>query len=213
MANNSSEHAFSEDELLRAAQEGSEEASAEVYGRLDHALAGFIFRYLKNSGCTHPQEHTDETRDRTWTNIVRRLQDLRGLEDMRNKSNLFVWMIRVARTAAVMHLRECLREQGSLVALEDEPAVEPDPDKEDLVSLPVEELSDEEVLALTELRLTDEQQAALDDLLARNQEGTLDAEGQRQLDELMRLYEHGLLRKSQALRVAVERELIEPLQQ
>ncbi|HKR01616.1 MAG TPA: hypothetical protein VJT09_13135 [Pyrinomonadaceae bacterium] len=77
--------------------------------------------------------------------------------------------------------------------------------------LPVEELSDKEVLALTELQLTEGQQAILDDLLTRNREGTLDAEGQKQLDELMRLYEHGLLRKSQALRVAVQRELIEPL--
>lgn len=78
--------------------------------------------------------------------------------------------------------------------------------------LPVEELSDEEVLALTELRLTDEQQTALDNLLSRHQEGTLDTEGQRRLNELMRLYEQGLLRKAQALRVAVQRELIEPLQ-
>ncbi|MDX6696380.1 MAG: hypothetical protein QOF02_3983 [Blastocatellia bacterium] len=77
---------------------------------------------------------------------------------------------------------------------------------------PVEELSDTEVLALTELRLTDEQQATLSDLLARNREGALAAEGQKQLDELMRLYEHGLLRKSQALRVAAQRELIAPLQ-
>jgi hypothetical protein len=76
---------------------------------------------------------------------------------------------------------------------------------------PLEELSDEEVLALTGLRLADEQQAVLDDLLARNREGTLDVEGQQQLDELMRLYEHGLLRKSQALRAAVRRGLVEPL--
>jgi hypothetical protein len=81
-----------------------------------------------------------------------------------------------------------------------------------VTELPVEELSDAEVLALTELRLTDEQQTTLSELLARNQEGTLDAEGQKQLDGLMRLYEHGLLRKSQALRVAVQRELIAPLQ-
>jgi DNA-binding transcriptional ArsR family regulator len=74
------------------------------------------------------------------------------------------------------------------------------------------DLSDAEVLALTELQLTDEQQATLSQLLAQNQEGTLAAEGQKQLDELMRLYEHGLLRKSQALRVAVQRELIAPLQ-
>jgi hypothetical protein len=74
------------------------------------------------------------------------------------------------------------------------------------------DLSDAQVLALTELRLTDEQQASLSQLLEQNQEGTLDEEGQRHLDELIRLYEHGLLRKSQALRVAVQRELIVPLQ-
>jgi hypothetical protein len=81
-----------------------------------------------------------------------------------------------------------------------------------VTELPIEELSDKEVLALTELQLTPEQQATLDDLLEQNREGTLDTEKQKRLDELMRLYEHGLLRKSQALRVAVQRELIEPLQ-
>jgi hypothetical protein len=78
--------------------------------------------------------------------------------------------------------------------------------------MPVEALPDEEVLALTGLHLTDEQQAVLSDLLAKNQDGTLDAEGRRQLDALMRVYEHGLLRKAQALRVAVQRGLREPLQ-
>jgi|GraSoiStandDraft_46_1057282.scaffolds.fasta_scaffold191214_2 hypothetical protein len=77
---------------------------------------------------------------------------------------------------------------------------------------PIEELADAEVLALAELRLTDEQDASLSGLLERNREGTLDADGQRELDEMMRLYEHGLLRKSQALKVAVQRGLREPLQ-
>lgn len=77
---------------------------------------------------------------------------------------------------------------------------------------PVDELSDQEVLALTEILLSDEQQASMDDLLEQNREGTLSVDGQRQLEELMRLYEHGLLRKSQALRVAVQRGLREPLQ-
>lgn len=76
---------------------------------------------------------------------------------------------------------------------------------------PVEELSDEEVLTLTELRLTDEQESALSDLLERNREGELDADGRHRLDEMMRLYEHGLLRKSQAFKVAVQRGLREPL--
>ena len=78
--------------------------------------------------------------------------------------------------------------------------------------IPVEELSDAETLALTELQLTVEQQTLLSDLLARNREGTLDPEGRRQLDTLMHIYEHGLLRKAQALRVAVQRGLRAPLE-
>lgn len=77
---------------------------------------------------------------------------------------------------------------------------------------PVDELPDEEVLALTELQLTPLQEANLSDLLVRNREDALDVAGRRKLDELMRLYEHGLLRKAQALRVAVQRGLREPLQ-
>ena len=76
---------------------------------------------------------------------------------------------------------------------------------------PVEELSDDEVLALSELRLTDEQDASLSELIEQNREGKLDADGQRELDEMMRLYERGLLRKSQALKVAVQRGLRESL--
>ena len=76
---------------------------------------------------------------------------------------------------------------------------------------PVGELPDEEVLSLTELRLTGEQEEALSRLLEQNREGTLGAEDRHRLDELMRHYERGLLRKSQALRVAVERGLRAPL--
>jgi hypothetical protein len=66
---------------------------------------------------------------------------------------------------------------------------------------------------LTELQLTPTQEASLSELLVHNREGMLDAEGRRKLDELMHIYEHGLLRKAQALRVAVQRGLREPLQQ
>lgn len=79
--------------------------------------------------------------------------------------------------------------------------------------LPVEDLPDEEVLALTSLQLSSEQEARLSELLVTNREGKLDRAGQRELGELMSLYENGLLRKSQALRVAVQRGLREPLQQ
>jgi hypothetical protein len=78
--------------------------------------------------------------------------------------------------------------------------------------LPVEDLPDEAVVALTVLQLTPEQQATLSRLLAQNREEQLNAEDRRQLDTLMRLYEQGLLRKAQALRVAVQRGLREPLQ-
>ena len=81
-----------------------------------------------------------------------------------------------------------------------------------VTELPVDELPDQEVLALTELQLAPEQQAALSELLMQNREGALNDEGQHRLDEMMRIYEHGLLRKAWALRVAVQRGLREPLQ-
>ncbi len=81
-----------------------------------------------------------------------------------------------------------------------------------VIERPVEELHDVDLLALTEIQVTDAQQETLSELLERNREGDIDEDGKRQLDELMRLYEHGLLRKSQALRVAVERELCASLQ-
>ena len=77
---------------------------------------------------------------------------------------------------------------------------------------PVDTLPDEEVLALTELQLSDEQQTTLSSLLVRNQDNSLSTEERQQLDALIHLYEHGLLRKAQALRVAVDRGLREPLQ-
>jgi hypothetical protein len=77
---------------------------------------------------------------------------------------------------------------------------------------PVEELSDSDVLGLTQLKFSDEQQAELRDLLDRNCENSLDEQDRLRLDDLMRVYERGLLRKSQALRVAVQRGLLEPLQ-
>lgn len=77
--------------------------------------------------------------------------------------------------------------------------------------IPMESLSDDEVLALSEMKYSDEQDAILSDLLARQRENQIDSEGRRQLNDLMRVYERGLLRKAQALRVAVERGLREPL--
>ncbi len=83
--------------------------------------------------------------------------------------------------------------------------------EETVAETQIEDLTDEEILALTENKLDDEQQNNFSLLLELNCEGTLNDEGKRKLDEMMRIYENGLLRKSKALRVAVERGLIAPL--
>lgn len=75
----------------------------------------------------------------------------------------------------------------------------------------VEDLTDEEILALTENRFDDERQRKFSRLLERNREGILENSEKRELDEMMQIYENGLLRKSKALRVAVERGLIASL--
>lgn|SRR5262249_32626439 len=51
---------------------------------------------------------------------------------------------------------------------------------------PVESLSDEEVLALSEMMLPSEQDTELSDLLARQRENELDEYGRQRLNELMR---------------------------
>ena len=76
---------------------------------------------------------------------------------------------------------------------------------------PVTELSDTEVLALTELQMTADQDRRLSTLLERQQAGQLsDSEG-HELLALMQVYQEGLLRKAQALHEAVRRGLREPL--
>jgi hypothetical protein len=73
--------------------------------------------------------------------------------------------------------------------------------------LPVESLPDDWVLALCDTQMEQEQQEALSELLARNREGQLNNEEVNQLDELMQVYRHGLVRKARSLKVAVERGL------
>jgi hypothetical protein len=52
-----------------------------------------------------------------------------------------------------------------------------------------------------------DQNEELSHLLARNREGQLDEVERQRLDELMQVYRAGLLRKAQALKVAVEKGL------
>ena len=76
----------------------------------------------------------------------------------------------------------------------------------------IEELSNEEIIALTNLQFDENQQESFSYLLEKNRENLLTDAEKFQLDELMRIYENGLLRKSNALRIAVGRGLIAPLQ-
>jgi hypothetical protein len=77
--------------------------------------------------------------------------------------------------------------------------------------VPVDALSDADILRLCDLQLSAPKQDALHDLLARNREGQLDATERPQLDALMQQYRRGLVRKAQAWQVAVTRGLRAPL--
>lgn len=77
--------------------------------------------------------------------------------------------------------------------------------------VPVEMLSDAQVLALSDQQMSEEQQRDLGDLLERQREGRLDQSARRQLADLMNVYRRGLIRKAQALKVAVDRGLLPPL--
>jgi len=79
--------------------------------------------------------------------------------------------------------------------------------------VPVEDLSNEEVLKLCDLQMPRKQQKELSDLLAKNREGELDDAGRARLDELMEIYQNGMVRKAEALMVAVKRNLRAPLSQ
>ncbi|WP_414756371.1 hypothetical protein [Anabaena sp. CCY 9910] len=76
---------------------------------------------------------------------------------------------------------------------------------------PVSVLSNEQVLALTELQMEAEQDARLSELLDCQQAGTITEDERIELQTLMQIYQEGLLRKATALSEAVKRGLIEPL--
>lgn len=76
-----------------------------------------------------------------------------------------------------------------------------------ITDLPIESLPDEQVLVLCDLKMSPDQQTALSNLLAGNQEGQLSQAETRELDELMQIYRRGLVRKARALQVAVSRGL------
>jgi hypothetical protein len=75
----------------------------------------------------------------------------------------------------------------------------------------VTSLSDEDVLALTELQMLPAQERRLSALLQKQQAQALSDPERAELLALMQVYQEGLLRKAQALREAVRRGLRMPL--
>lgn len=80
-----------------------------------------------------------------------------------------------------------------------------------ITELPVESLPDDQVLVMCDLQMAPDQQEVFSDLLARHREGQLNDVEVHQLNELMQVYRSGLVSKARALKVAVERGLIPPI--
>jgi hypothetical protein len=77
--------------------------------------------------------------------------------------------------------------------------------------LPLDSLSDERILELCDMELTEEQQRELSDLLAGSREANLPENEAIRLEELMQVYRRGMVRKAEAIKVAVQRGQRPPL--
>ena len=73
---------------------------------------------------------------------------------------------------------------------------------------PISVLSDEQIIALTQLQMEPEQDQRLSNLLDKQQAGILTNNQRLELLTLMQIYQEGLLRKATALSEAVKRGLI-----
>ncbi|MFQ5859713.1 MAG: hypothetical protein ACE5LU_29305 [Anaerolineae bacterium] len=75
---------------------------------------------------------------------------------------------------------------------------------------PVTSLDDEELLQLCDLQMKPEQSQRLSELLEKQRERQLADDERPELWALMRVYEHALVRKSEALAEAAKRGLLQP---
>ena len=75
---------------------------------------------------------------------------------------------------------------------------------------PVTSLDDKELLQLCDLQMKPEQSQRLSELLEKQRELQLADDERPELWALMRVYEHALVRKSEALAEAVKRGLLQP---
>jgi hypothetical protein len=76
---------------------------------------------------------------------------------------------------------------------------------------PISLLSNEQVLALTEVHMEPGEDIYVSELLDKQQAGTLTETERYELQTLIQTYQEGLLRKATALSEAVRRGLMEPL--
>jgi hypothetical protein len=72
-------------------------------------------------------------------------------------------------------------------------------------------LSDEDVIAMADLRLSPEENQRLSELLELNSEGAITAEQSAELDDLMQIHNDALLKKSLGWAEAVRRKLRAPI--
>lgn len=77
----------------------------------------------------------------------------------------------------------------------------------DEYDVPVEKLSDEEILLLCDYEMNPYHAYELRNLLYHHREGDLDRTDSERLDELLQIYRKGIVRKSRALQVAAARGL------
>lgn len=75
----------------------------------------------------------------------------------------------------------------------------------------MQDMTDAQVIALTELQLSANEDERLGELLDKQQAGELTDDERPDLNRLMQVYQEGLLLKSEALAEAVSRGLIPPL--
>lgn len=71
----------------------------------------------------------------------------------------------------------------------------------------ISSLPDAQVLALCDLELSPQEQTQLGDLLGKQRENQLQEDEVQQLNQLLQCYRRGLMRKAEAWKVAVERDL------
>jgi hypothetical protein len=80
-------------------------------------------------------------------------------------------------------------------------------DRGSLEGIAIVDLSDEEILQLCDLQMSEPEQNQMSLLLEKQREGNLQQGELEQLDELLQVYRRGMIRKAEALKVSVERGL------